>query len=114
MASIKGHGTPTRSTKGLVGQTYHDLDSGWTYKCVSAYSDTNGNGDYHWQALDISKVAEPVEEEPTFQEEIEEPTPVEEIDEEVKEPVKPVQQERPRNNYGKPYNKHQYNKPNRN
>ena len=112
MASIKGHGTPTRNTKGRVGQTYHDLDSGWTYKCVSAYSDTNGTGDYHWQALDIIESCKPVPEE------LDEPMAMEEIEnpmgeEEVEEPVKPVQQER-RNNYGKPYNKHQYNKPNRN
>lgn len=114
MASIKRHGAPTRSTKGRVGQTYHDLDSGLTYKCISAYSDTNGNGDYHWQVLDIIESCEPVPEEldePMTMDEIENPTLDEE---EVEEPVKPAPQQERRNNYGKPYNKHQYNKPNRN
>jgi len=111
MASVKGHGAPMIKTKGRVGDTYHDLDSGWTYKCISAYSDSVGNGEYGWKALDISEFAEPI-----FQEDLdEEPEQVEDIEEEVveEEPVKPAAQER-RNNYGKPYNKHQYNKPNRN
>lgn len=112
MASIKGHGAPTIKTKGRVGQTYHDLDSGWTYKCVSAYSDSVGNGEYGWKALDISEYEEPI-----FQEDLdEEPEQIEEEVgvEEVEEPVKPAPQPERRNNYGKPYNKHQYNKPNRN
>ena len=113
MAAIKREGAPTSNTKGCIGQLYIDTLTGNMYVCVSAYSDTSGNKGYDWRLNESKLVVK--EEEPTFQEEIEEPTPVEEIEEEVEEePVKPAPQQERRNNYGKPYNKHPYNKPNRN
>ena len=107
MATIKGHGVPNRNTKGALGDKYHDLNTGKVYVCVNAFRDSVGTVDYNWRFNDI--VEKPAAKE--YVEKFEEPKndiPVEV----AAEPQ--ITQEKPRNNYNKQYNKHQYNKPNKN
>lgn len=110
MATIKKHGAPTRNTKGAIADAWIDLDTSKRYVCISSYIDSAGNVEYDWRF--ISTVNVQPDPEPVNEIEEKEPTQVEE-EEVIEEPIKPAPQER-RNNYGKPYNKHQYNKPNRN
>lgn len=53
MEKLKGHGYPTPSTVGEVGQHYEDIDTGDIYECriASKYSPTHGwpVGGYVWE-----------------------------------------------------------------
>lgn len=110
MAVIKGHGAPNRNTKGAIGDNYHDLSTGKSYVCTNAFKDSFGTTDYTWRFNDI--VTKPTSE-PRV-EKIEEPKNDIPVVEETEPVPQVVQQERPRNNYNKPYNKQQYNKMNKN
>ena len=35
-STIRGHGAPTATTEGFVGQIYVDVDSGLQYRCIEA------------------------------------------------------------------------------
>ncbi len=45
LGTLTGHGEPSEETKGAVGQTYVDLDSGNSYLCTD---DGEGSGPYQW------------------------------------------------------------------
>lgn len=102
MATNRQKGVPTRNTKGSVGDTYIDLNTGKVYKCVFAYC-SNGQNDYSW-VVDENAKQEPVKREPVR---VETPKPVvKSIEEPVEEETPVVEEEsKPRPNYAKQYQK---------
>lgn len=51
-STIRGHGAPTATTEGFVGQIYVDVDSGLQYRCIEAERRTGYKLDqvnYGWQ-----------------------------------------------------------------
>ena len=110
MATIKRNGAPTKSTKGSIGDTYHDLDSGKSYKCVSIFRDSLGSAEYEWDYIsDIDIPEQKAPEENVYNDTVDEKPTMEDT------PERPAQpnQNRPNNNYHKQYNK-QYNKQHKN
>ena len=116
MATIKGNGVPTRTTKGAIGDKYQDTTTGKMYVCTNAFRDSVGTAEYSWRIVD--KIPPITLNKPTVKPQVEkkpEPVVVEEptvVEEEPEVSVEPASQERPRTNYSKPY--HKYNKPNKN
>lgn len=50
--TLSGHGAPTKSTVGSIGDIYTDLDTGLKYECKSIYSYTGHNSltvEYVWK-----------------------------------------------------------------
>ena len=110
MATINRNGTPTKSTKGSIGDTYHDLSSGKSYQCVSIFRDSLGSAEYEWEYIsDIDIPEQKAPEENVSTDSSNEKPTVEDT------PERPVQQNQNRtnNNYRKQYNK-QYNKQHKN
>lgn len=110
MATINGNGAPTKSTKGSIGDTYIDLDSGKIYMCVSIFRDSLGSAEYDWNYVSTTSAQEQKAPEKNMSTDVSnEKSTVDEI------PERPVQtnQNRPNNNYRKQYNK-QYNKQHKN
>lgn len=46
---IKEKGAPDKHTKGSVGDTYIDLESGKSYICTCVYADSFSDSEYDWK-----------------------------------------------------------------
>lgn len=97
MSTIKQKGVPTIKTKGAVGDTYIDLNTGNKYKCVFAYG-IGANLECQWKLTSEKKpfINKPVEKQAVKkheeikqkpQVEVVEPVKVEEKEPVVTEPV---------------------------
>ena len=103
MGLIKGNGAPIKTTKGAVGDTYIDLDTGKNYICVSVFHISWGESEYDWQYSYITDV--------TVQKPEETPETVDTVVSQEQKPIEYASQNREwsSDNNRKPYNK-QYNK----
>ena len=92
MSAIRrGKGAPTKTTKGSIGDTYIDLENKIAYKCVTIYHESLGGDEYDWVRDDSAVVGE---------------SEVKMLQVEPKQEPEPEEQsvdERPKNNYHKPY-----------
>ncbi len=97
MSTIRQKGVPTIKTKGAVGDTYIDLNTGNQYKCVFAYG-IGADLECQWKLTSEKKavINKPVEKpaakkheevKPKVQEKVIEPVKVEEKEPVVTEPV---------------------------
>lgn len=62
--TLYGHGAPTKSTVGSIGDIYTDLDTGLKYECKSIYSYTGHNSltvEYVWKKDFSVEPGEPTE-----------------------------------------------------
>lgn len=110
MTTIERNGTPTKSTKGSIGDTYIDLDNGKVYMCVSIFRDSLGSAEYDWNYVSTTSVQEKkAPEEKVSTDSSNEKQAADDVQE------RPIQsnQNRPNNNYRKQYNK-QYNNQHKN
>ena len=49
MAVIKKNGAPDKHTKGSIGDTYIDVDTGKSYICTFAFGDSIGSSEFEWK-----------------------------------------------------------------
>lgn len=58
MAQLTGKGTPTRKTKGAIGDIYTDTTTGKRYECIFAYRDNSDcMFDCQWKEIIVKKDA---------------------------------------------------------
>lgn len=94
MSVVKGNGAPRKNTKGAVGDTYMDLETGKNYRCVSIFRDSLGYAEYEWGFIGVSTDESTVKSQKITPEEADRTTGE----------SKPVTDKKPE------YNRHNYNK----